>query len=149
MKFTLADAHARQLSRKQVAQLFARPNLLRLAFLDEKGRPMVHPVWYYYSRGKFYFATDRNGRKAGALRKNPDVYFLVDENPSGEPPLGVRGRGTAKVIDDSKYATRVTRRCVKRYLGTTKSKSAKMVIAMGPDSCVVEVTPSAMASWKF
>ncbi|MEO9362748.1 MAG: pyridoxamine 5'-phosphate oxidase family protein [Nitrososphaera sp.] len=149
MKFVLADSHAKPLSRKEVVQLLARPNLLRIAFLDERGGPVVHPVWYYYSKGRFYFATDRQGRKADALRKNPGVYFLVDENPAGSPPLGVRGSGTAKVVDDPKYATRVTRRCVKRYLGTTKSKSAKAIIAMGPDSCVVEVTPKIMATWKF
>lgn len=149
MKFTLADSHAKPLSRKEVGQLLARPNLLRIAFMDENGGPMVHPVWYYYSKGRFYFATDRQGRKADVLRKNPGVYFLVDENPAGGPPLGVRGRGTAKVVDDPKYATWVTRRSVMKYLGTAKSKSAKAVLAMGPDSCVVEVTPSTMATWKF
>lgn len=110
---------------------------------------MVHPVWYYYSKGRFYFATDRDGRKADVLRKNPGVYFLVDENPAGGPPQGVRGRGIARVVDDPKYATRVTRRNVMRYLGTTESKSAKGIIAMGSESCVVEVTPRTMATWKF
>ncbi|HVX01765.1 MAG TPA: pyridoxamine 5'-phosphate oxidase family protein [Nitrososphaera sp.] len=149
MEFTLADSHAEQLSRKEVAQLLARPNLLRIAFLDERGEPVVHPVWYYYSRGKFYFATDRQGRKAHALRRNPAVYYLVDENPAGRSPLGVRGNGTARVVDDPKYATRVTRRNVVRYLGTAKSNSARAVLAMGPESCVVEVTPIKMATWKF
>jgi nitroimidazol reductase NimA-like FMN-containing flavoprotein (pyridoxamine 5'-phosphate oxidase superfamily) len=149
MKFTLADSHAKPLTRKEVSSLLARPNLLRVGFLDEDGGPVVHPVWYYYSKGRFYFATDRQGRKAEFLRKNPGVYFLVDENPADGPPLGVRGKGMAKVVDDPKYATRVTRRNVMRYLGTTKSKSAKAVLAMGPDSCVVEVTPSTMATWKF
>lgn len=149
MKFTLADSHARQLSRKEVMQFLARPNLLRIAFLDREGDPVVHPVWYYYSKGRFYFAVDRQGRKADVLRKNQRVYFLVDENPAGGPPLGVRGKGSARVVDDPKYAARVTRRNVMRYLGTTKSKSARAVLAMGPGSCVVEVTPSAMATWKF
>jgi nitroimidazol reductase NimA-like FMN-containing flavoprotein (pyridoxamine 5'-phosphate oxidase superfamily) len=149
VEYALADSHAKPLSRKEVGQLLARPNLLRIAFLDEKGKPVVHPVWYYYSKGRFYFATGRQGRKTDALRKNPGVYFLVDENPTDSPPLGVRGRGTAEVVDDPKYATGVTRRCVKKYLGTTKSNSAKAIIAMGPDSCVVEVTPQVMATWKF
>lgn len=149
MKLILADSHARPLTKSEVAQLLARPNILRLAYLDERGGPVVHPVWYYYSKGKFFVATDMEGAKARALRKNSSVYFLVDESPKGGPTRGVRGRGTAKVVDDPAYATRVTKRNVKRYLGTITSKSARTVLEMGPDSCVVEITPSYIGTWKF
>lgn len=148
MKLILADPHARPLSKREVAQLLARPNILRLAYLDD-GQPVVHPVWYYYSKGRFFAAVDINGAKARALRKNPAVYFLVDENPKGGQTRGIRGRGTAKVVDDSAYATRVTRRNVKRYMGTLTGMAAKKVLKMGPDSCVIEITPSCFATWKF
>jgi nitroimidazol reductase NimA-like FMN-containing flavoprotein (pyridoxamine 5'-phosphate oxidase superfamily) len=149
MKFVLADSHAKPLAKREVAQLLARPNILRLAYFDERGGPMVHPVWYYYSRGKFFAATDIDSAKARALRKNSSVYFLVDESPKGGPTRGVRGRGTAKVVDDPAYAARVTRRNVKRYLGSLTSKAAKTVLEMGPDSCVLEITPSYIGTWKF
>ncbi|HEU4604714.1 MAG TPA: pyridoxamine 5'-phosphate oxidase family protein [Nitrososphaera sp.] len=149
MKLVLADSHAKPLAKREVAQLLARPNILRLAYLDETGHPVVHPVWYYYSRGKFFAATDMNSAKARALRKNSSVYFLVDESPKGGPTRGVRGRGTAKVVDDPAYAARVTRRNVKRYLGSLTSKAAKTVLEMGPDSCVLEITPSYIGTWKF
>ena len=149
MKIVLVDSHARPLAKSEVAQLLARPNILRLAYLDEKGGPVVHPVWYYYSRGKFFAATDIDSPKARALRKNSSVYFLVDESPKGGPTRGVRGKGTARVVDDPAYATRVTKRNVKRYLGSLTSKAAKMVLEMGPDSCVLEITPSYMGTWKF
>lgn len=129
--------------------MLARPNILRLAYLDEKGEPVVHPVWYYYSRGKFLIATDRESTKARALRKNSSVYFLVDESPKGGPTSGVRGKGTAKVVSSPVYGTEVTKRNVKKYLGNLRSKAAKMVLEMGPDSCVLEITPSYMAAWKF
>ena len=149
MKFTLADRHARPLSKREVAQLLARPNILRLALVDKSGEPVVHPVWYYYSKNKFFIAIDMRGAKAEALRKNPIVYFLVDENPLKGPPRGVRGKGTAKVISDPDYATEVTKRNAKRYLGTLKSATAKAIIAMGKDSCVVEITPKYVATWKY
>ncbi|MEW6604503.1 MAG: pyridoxamine 5'-phosphate oxidase family protein [Thermoproteota archaeon] len=148
MKLILADPHARPLSRSEVARLLARPNILRLAYVDG-GRPVVHPVWYYYSKSKFFVATDINSAKARALRKNPEAYFLVDESPKGGPTQGVRGRGTARVIDDPSYGTKVTRRNVKRYMGTLTSKAAKDVLKLGPESCVIEITPSYMATWKF
>lgn len=149
MKLVLADPHARPLSKKEVAQLLARPNILRLAYIGKSGDPVVHPVWYYYSKGKFFVATDVGGAKAKAIRKNPVVYFLVDESPKGGATRGVRGSGTARVIEDPVYATRVTRRNVKRYLGNLASRTAKAVLEMGPESCVLEITPRYMATWKF
>ncbi len=148
LKFVLADPHARPLSKSEVGRLLARPNILRLAYLDD-GKPVVHPVWYYYSKDRFFVAIDISGAKAEALRKNPAVYFLVDESPKGGPTQGVRGSGTAKVVDDTAYGARVTRRNVKRYLGTLTSKAAKAVLELGPESCVIEITPSYMATWKF
>jgi len=149
VKFVLADRHARLLSKREISKLLDQPNLLRIAYLDERGDPIAHPVWYYYSRGKFLVAIDRAGRKAQTLQKNPLVYFLVDESSRRKGTLGLRGKGTAKVIDDPLYATKVTRRNVKRYLGTLESKTAKAILAMGPDSCVIEITPSYIATWKF
>jgi nitroimidazol reductase NimA-like FMN-containing flavoprotein (pyridoxamine 5'-phosphate oxidase superfamily) len=149
LELVLADRHAIPLSKREVARLLARPNILRLAYLDERGEPVAHPVWYYYSRGKFFVATDIESAKARVLRKNSHVYFLVDESPKGGPTCGVRGKGAAKVVDDPTYATRVTRRNVKRYLGTLRSKAARMVLEMGPDSSVIEITPRYMATWKF
>jgi len=149
LNFVLADRHARPLLKREVSQLLARPNILRIAYLDEMGDPIAHPVWYYYRGDKFLVATDREGRKAKVLQKNPVVYFLVDESSPEKGTLGLRGKGIAKVIDDPLYATRVTRRNVKRYLGKLQSKTAKGILAMGPDSCVIEITPSYLATWKF
>ena len=149
MKIVLADSHAKPLTKSEVMQLLARPNILRLAYLDHRGDPIVHPLWYYYSKSRFFVATDMESTKALALRKNSRVYFLIDESPKGGRQHGVRGKGTVKVVDDPGYATKVTRRNVKRYLGTLNSKAAKMILEMGPDSCVLEITPSYIGTWKF
>jgi len=95
LKLVLADPHAKPLSKKEASQLLARPNILRLEYL-EKGLPRAYPVWYYYSRDKFFVATEINGAKTRALRKTPNVYFLVDESQKGAPPRGVRGRGIVR-----------------------------------------------------
>lgn len=148
MKFVLADRSARQLSTKEVDLLLSKPNILRLAVVDERdGLPIVHPVWYVYRDGRFLVATDRDGIKARSLRKNQNSYFLVDTD--GRPPRGVRGRGTAKVIDDAAYATQVTRENVLKYLGTTRTKTAKKILTTGATSSVIEITPAYMATWKF
>ena len=59
LKLVLADRHARSLSQDEISLLLVQPNILRIAYLAERGDPISHPVWYYYSRGKFIIATDR------------------------------------------------------------------------------------------
>jgi hypothetical protein len=97
----------------------------------------------------FLIATDREGTKARALRKNSSVYFLVDESPKGGPTRGVRGKGTAEAVNSPVYGTQVTMLNVRKYLGNIRSKAARMVLEMGPDSCLLEITSSYMAAWKF
>jgi hypothetical protein len=87
--------------------------------------------------------------KARSVRKNPNVYFLIDVDPEHAPPYGVRGQGTAKVIEDPEFASKVTIRNVLRYLGTLDGQVAQSLIEMGKSSAVIEVTPHYMATWKF
>ncbi len=150
MRFLLADRTAKPLSRRELGKFLARPNILRLAIIDERdGWPIVHPVWYHYKAGKFLIATDRAGVKARSLRKNPNVYFLVDVSPDDGPPMGARGKGLAKVIDDSNYAVELTKQNTIRYMGPIETEKAKEIMELGKNSSVVEVKPIYMATWKF
>ncbi|TLY10360.1 MAG: pyridoxamine 5'-phosphate oxidase family protein [Thaumarchaeota archaeon] len=150
LRFTLADRNAKPLEDGEMSELLNQPNILRLAMVDIRdGMPLVHPVWYYYEDGKFFASVDRDGVKAHSLRKNPNVYFLVDIDPDDAPPRGARGKGIAKVIDDPEYATRVTTHNVLRYLGSVDGAVSEKLIEMGKDSSVVEITPRYMATWKF
>lgn len=150
MRFTLADKTARPLLDKELAEILSQPNLLRLAMIDIRdGLPLVHPVWYYYNDKRFIVATDTGGIKAQSLRKNPNVYFLVDLNPDHGPPCGVRGKGTAKVVDDPEYAAKVTVRNILKYLGSLEGPVAHKLVELGKTSSVIEVRPLYMATWKF
>ncbi len=150
MRFTLADKTARPLEKEEMAALLEKPNLLRIGMIDIRdGAPLVHPVWYYYENDKFFVAVDRDGNKAESLRKNPKVYFLVDIDPKDSSPLGVRGKGIAKVVDDPEYATNVTSRNILRYLGSLESTVAQKLMEIGKTSSVIEITPLYMATWKY
>lgn len=134
----------------ELASFLDRPNMMRIAFINEAdGHPVVHPVWYYYEKGKFFVAVDREGRKARSIRKNRSIYFLIDSDPADGPPLGVRGRATATVVDDQAYATSVTRRNILRYIGSLEGKTAQKLLKIGGESCVLELTPIYVATWKF
>lgn len=146
----MADRTAKKLEEKELKGLLDRPTILRLAIIDERdAMPLVHPVWYYYEEGCFFVSTDRKGPKARSIRKNPNVYFLVDIDPEDGPPYGVRGKAKAEVIDDPDFATKVTVRNILRYLGSLDGQVAEKLIEMGKNSCVVRITPFYMATWKF
>ncbi len=150
LEFRLADKDSVQMDETEIINFLEQPLIMRIGLIDRRDKfPLVHPVWYYYDHGKFFVATYRDGQKAKSLRHNPALYFLVDSDPADGPPLGVRGKAKVSVVDDAEYATRVTVRNIIRYLGSLDGKAAQKIKETGKESCVLEITPLYIASWKF
>lgn len=115
-----------------------------MAMINERdGSPLVHPIWYYYEDGKFYAVSNTSGTKIRSLKKNPEVYFLVDI-----ADRGVRGKARANVIDDPEYAKKITSRNLLRYMGSADSPEARDRIEFAKNYSVIEITPYFIASWK-
>lgn len=150
MEYRLADRWGKAMTYSEIEQYLGLPHIMRIGLVDfADGFPIVHPVWYYYENEKFFVATDSDGKKAQSLRKNPALYFLIDSDPDEGPPRGIRGRALASVVDDPDYATRVTQRNIERYLDSPQGKSARAILEKGKDSCVLEISPIYMATWKY
>ncbi len=150
MEYRLADRTAKPMGNEELKSFLDQPHIMRIGLIDERdGYPIVHPVWYYYEEGKFFAAIERNGLKTRSLRKNPNVYIVIDLDPDNGPPLGVRGKATARMVDDPDYALRVTDRNIVRYLGSLEGRTAQRIREEGKISSVVEITPAYLASWKF
>lgn len=145
MNLRLADPELKPLQEAEVIELLDRPIYLRVAMINERdGTPLVHPIWYNYKDGKFFAVSNKNGTKVRSLKKNHEVYFLVDI-----ADRGVRGRATAKVIDDSDYATKITAQNLERYMGSVDSPEAKDRLAIAKDLySAIEITPQFIATWK-
>lgn len=145
MNLRLADPELKPLQEAEVIELLDQPIYLRVAMINERdGTPLVHPIWYNYKNGKFFAVSNKNGTKVRSLKKNPEVYFLVDIDDRG-----VRGRASAKVIDDSDYATKITAQNLERYMGSVDSPEAKDRLAIAKDLySAIEITPQFIATWK-
>jgi nitroimidazol reductase NimA-like FMN-containing flavoprotein (pyridoxamine 5'-phosphate oxidase superfamily) len=145
MNLRLADPELKPLQEAEVIELLDQPIYLRVAMINERdGTPLVHPIWYNYKDGKFFAVSNKNGTKVRSLKKNPEVYFLVDI-----ADRGVRGRASAKVIDDSDYATEITAQNLERYMGSVDSPEAKDRLAIAKDLySAIEITPQFIATWK-
>ena len=144
MEYRLADPELKQMDKNEVSELLNQPINLRVAMINAKdGSPLVHPIWYYFDDEKFYAVSNTSGIKVQSLKKNPDVYFLVDVTDRG-----VRGKARAKVIDDPSYAKEITARNLTRYLGSLDSPEAKERLEFSKNYSAIEITPVYMASWK-
>jgi len=144
MKFRSADPEFAPMHESEISELLNQPIYLRVAMINERdGTPLVHPIWYYYEDGKFFAVSNSSGSKIRSLKKNPEVYFLVDI-----ADRGVRGRARAKVIDDPEYAKKITSRNLIRYMGSADSPEAKDRIELARNYSVIEITPHFLASWK-
>jgi general stress protein 26 len=145
MNFRLADPELKPLQEAEVVELLNQPIYLRLAMINTRdGTPLVHPIWYNYRNGKFLAVSNRNGTKVQSLKKNPKVYFLVDI-----ADRGVRGRASAKVIDDSDYVTEIAAQNLERYMGSVDSPEAKDRLALAKEHySAIEITPQFIATWK-
>jgi nitroimidazol reductase NimA-like FMN-containing flavoprotein (pyridoxamine 5'-phosphate oxidase superfamily) len=145
MNFRLADPELKPLQEAEVVELLNQPIYLRLAMINTRdGTPLVHPIWYNYRDGKFLAVSNRNGTKVQSLKKNPEVYFLVDI-----ADRGVRGRASAKVIDDSDYATEIAAQNLERYMGSSDSPEARDRLALAKEHySAIEITPHFIATWK-
>lgn len=144
MDFRLADPELKPMQESEVNELLDQPIYLRVAMINSRdGTPLVHPMWYYYEDGKFFAVSNSGGAKVRSLKKNSEVYFLVDIIDRG-----VRGRAKAKVIDDPQYALKITSRNLERYLGSIDTPEAKERMEAAKNYSAIEITPSYMATWK-
>ena len=141
----LADPELKPLGQSEVIELLNQPIYLRLAMINTRdGTPLVHPIWYNYRDGKLFAVSNRNGTKIRSLKRNPEVYFLVDT-----ADRGVRGRASAKVIDDFDYATEIMAENLERYMGSLDSPEAKDRLALAKEHySAIEITPHFIATWK-
>lgn len=150
MNIVAADPMARALSEDEVVALLGEPLLLRLGVIDPDGWPLVHPVWHLFEGGVFRLLVGRTSVKARVLRATPRAYFTVDTAAEGRA-RGVRGRATARVVDDVELAVDVCRKELLRYMGTTEGAFAEGMLgeARAGTMSVIELAPVRFATFSY
>jgi general stress protein 26 len=141
---------------REEADIFLESKLnLQIATIDEKGEPNIQPVWFYYDKdqGKFLITTSKLAKKAQNLRRKPTVYFSIDyENYDGNlPPKGVKGKGTATIVEDPDRIVPQADRISMKYLGTLDHPVAKMITdgAKNGEVILVEISPKFFSTWDY
>jgi hypothetical protein len=75
------------------------------------------------------------------------VYFTIDK--SAYPPKGVRGRGSALLIEDDSLALKVTKKHLLKYHGTIDDDYARGFLDSPHELVIVKVSPIYLATWDY
>jgi PPOX class probable F420-dependent enzyme len=124
---------------------------VHIGTIDEKGNPNVHPTWYYFdeSSNNIYVATSKHSKKVNNLRRNPSIYYCVDDpNP---PYKGVRGKGNATISENINNNATIAEKIILKYLGSLEGQMAKklMELVRKGDEISIEITPDYFSTWDY
>ena len=121
--------------------------ILRLATIDKNQSPHIVPVWYMYSRKKFYIGTNTTTQKAENIRKNESVSFCIDVGINSPDIYGVMGKGKANLILEQSKIKRIAKKILLRYFKTLENKSAKELLS--DTNCIIEIIPNKISVWSY
>jgi len=124
---------------------------LQMATTDEQGEPNIQPVWFYYdnNREKLLIITSKLAKKTQNLRNKPAVYFSIDDE--NLPYKGVKGKGTATIVEDPNRTVSEGDRISMKYLGTLDHPIAKMITERSKkgEELVIEISPKFFSTWDY
>jgi nitroimidazol reductase NimA-like FMN-containing flavoprotein (pyridoxamine 5'-phosphate oxidase superfamily) len=130
---------------EMIAFLTAATIPMRLAVIDNRGRPLVASHWFRYGDGHFYCAIHSSSLVAKLAARNPGCGFEIAGDTI--PYHGVRGQGTVELLTAG--AEENLRELILRYLGDTESALAKWLLGRAEGEYLVKITPAWVTSWDF
>ncbi len=118
---------------------------LRLATSGNSG-PLVQSVWFDYSDGSLWCATQEHSVLAKRIRRDSKVGWEV--SPDMPPYRGVRGKGRAELIDDRARVETVLNRLVDRY-GQAGTPLAEWLGSRIDSEIAVRIADLRVSSWDY
>jgi PPOX class probable F420-dependent enzyme len=151
VKIISAIPGAPSMSKEEVNKFLESKLLLQIGTIDDEGDPNIQPVWFDHDkdREKLLIITPKIARKIRNLRSTPNVYFSIDDE--NFPYKGVKGKGTATVIEDPKRTVPLGEKINMKYLDTLDHPIPKMILdsAKKGNHVVVEISPKFISTWDF
>ena len=137
------------MSREDLADLFAKGNICRLATLDERGWPYVVPVWFEYDEadGGFWFVPRKKSAWAAHIQADPRVSFTIDEDDARNRRFVAQGRGT--IVEEPNVGgawVPIAERMSLRYLGPHGPEY--LVPTLNQPRWLIKVMPETVKTWQ-
>jgi general stress protein 26 len=139
------------MNKEEVDKFLETKLLLQIGTIDDEGDPNIQPVWFDYDedREKILIITPKVAKKVENLRNKTNVYFSIDDE--NFPYKGVKGKGTATIIEDPKRTVPYGEKISMKYLGTLDHPIPKLILdsARKGNHILVEISPKFFSSWDF
>ena len=137
------------MSPEDLADLFRKGNICRLATLDERGWPYVVPVWFEYdgADGGFWFVPRRKSAWATHIQADPRVSFTIDEDDARNRRFVAQGRGT--IVEEPNVGgawVPIAERMSLRYLGPHGPEY--LVPTLNQPRWLIKVMPEKVVTWQ-
>jgi PPOX class probable F420-dependent enzyme len=151
IKILTANSAIPSMTREEAERFLESKLNLQIATIDEKGEPNIQPVWFYYDKdeGKLLVLTSKVAKKTQNLSNRPTIYFSIDdENP---PYKGVKGKGTAAVVEDPNLIVPQAEKISMKYLGTLDHPAAKEMAdrSKNGEGVLVKISPKFFSTWDY
>ena len=151
MKIVNATSETPGMTSEEVERFLESKLNLQMATTDEQGEPNIQPVWFYYdnNREKLLIITSKLAKKTQNLRNKPAVYFSIDDE--NLPYKGVKGKGTATIVEDPNRTVSEGDRISMKYLGTLDHPIAKMITERSKkgEELVIEISQKFFSTWDY
>ena len=135
------------MSEQESDNFLSNGRILRVASIGPNGEPHIAPKAYLYENGKFYVQTGPQSRKARNIKANSKVAFSVDVGERFSEFKAVVGRGTARILTNSKFDVEIGKRILLKYFGDLNSPAAKQLANL--EHVLIEITPTTKISWDY
>jgi nitroimidazol reductase NimA-like FMN-containing flavoprotein (pyridoxamine 5'-phosphate oxidase superfamily) len=143
---------AKPVTETEVNSFLERKLNIQIATIDEEGYPIIQPIWFLYDKesDRIYTVSQKMTKKVQNIRRNPDkIYFSIDDE--NYPYKGVKGRGVARISEDTQRNSLIMEKINIKYLGTLEHPLAKMLMEHTRNGIevVIEITPKFFSAWDF
>jgi uncharacterized pyridoxamine 5'-phosphate oxidase family protein len=136
------------LNEQQIIDFLTSSKLnLQLGTIDSKSEPNIHPVWYFYNKGKLYIETSKTSKKVQNIKSNNKAYFCVDDETL--PYKGVRGKASVKILDNVEQILPIAEKIMLKYTRSLDNEIAKFLLdgVKNGFSVILELTPKFYSTW--
>ncbi len=122
-----------------IAFLSAGTRTGKLGYVAADGRPLIAPIWFLVEDGQLVFNTGGDTAKGRALRRDPRVVLVVDDE---RPPFSfVQVQGIAELSDSDPNLLPIATRIAARYMGDDLAEQYGRRNGV-PGELVVRVAPT-------